>query len=93
MVLGVPVELGDRLVEGLELGAELIEGESIVWLLGIELCSADGFEVPSTVVGTGLSLGSELGEGLIVAEGAELGASLFCMVCEPLCWWLGSELC
>jgi hypothetical protein len=45
-------------------------------VLGIELCSADGLEVAFAVVGTGLALGLELGDGLVTAEGPELGAIL-----------------
>jgi hypothetical protein len=97
---GVPVELGAGLVavEGLALGAELVEGESIVWLLNVELCSADGLEVAFTVVDTGLgaALDGELGRRLIAVEWVELGAELgelpFCIVGDSLGLLPGSEL-
>jgi hypothetical protein len=57
-VVGTGLALGSEVGEVLELGAELIAGESLGVLLASGVCSADGLEVAFTVVGTGLALGS-----------------------------------
>jgi hypothetical protein len=66
-------------------------GELVGVLLDLELCSAEGLEVAFTVVGSGLALGLELGDGLVAAEGVELGAEL--VPGDTLGWLLGIELC
>jgi hypothetical protein len=64
---------------------DLVVGESLGVLLASGLCSAEGLKVKFTVVGTGLALGSEVGEPLEL--GAELiaGESLGVLLASGLC--------